>query len=142
MADKKKAPKVAPKPVETDDEELVEENDDDETVEEGGEDEVIEEGDAEETPAKATTKKGGNKQGNPGNLVPREPVKVPSSVLKEQSKEVRELLKKREELQAAGDKKGLRKVRAALRKTGFRLSNLPGGQLQKKEKPAEETTEE
>lgn len=120
-------------------EEEVTEDDDDAEVEDAEEsDDDDEEAEVTEKPAKS--KKGG--KGNPGNLVPREPVKVSEAVMKGQSKEIRALLKKREELQAAGDKKGLRKLRAELRKKGFRLSNLPGGKLEKKAKPDEETAEE
>lgn len=67
----------------------------------------------------------GNK-GNKGNLVPREPISVPKDVVAGLSEEVRKLLKQREKLLAAGDQKGLRKVRMQLRKAGFRLSDHAG----------------
>lgn len=79
--------------------------------------------DAEETEGGGAPKA---KRGNPGNLTPREPVKVPKSAMSGASEEVQKLLKRREKLLAAGDQKGLRKVRAALRKAGFRLSNFAG----------------
>lgn len=103
---------------EDEDDEEVEETDEDETEEE--EDEDSEEDDEDEKPAKAK----GKGKGKGSGLVPREPVKVSKDVFKGQSKEVQKLLKQREELQAKGDKKGLRKLRMQLRAKGFRLSEL------------------
>jgi len=87
--------------------------------------EDLEETEEEETDKEETPKKKDGR-GNPGNLTPREPVKVPAKVTANVSDEVRKLLKQREKLLAAGDQKGLRKVRAALRKAGFRLSTYAG----------------
>ena len=86
---------------------------------EDNDEETGEESEGEDKPAKG-------KRGNPGNLTPREPVKVPKGVVGGLSEEVQKLLRKREKLLAAGDQKGLRKIRAMLRKAGFRLSNYAG----------------
>lgn len=83
----------------------------------------LEDGDEAEEGEEETPKA---KRGNPGNLTPREPVKVTKDVYAGQPEAVQKLLKQREKLLAAGDQKGLRKVRAALRKAGFRLSNFAG----------------
>lgn len=88
---------------------------DDEEIDEVEDDETEDEEDDDEPKSKG--------RGNPGNLTPREPVKVSKDIVSKQSEEVQKLLKRREKLLAAGDQKGLRKVRAALRKAGFRLSN-------------------
>jgi hypothetical protein len=93
--------------------------DDEEEIEEP---EETEDGDDDEDD-EPKSKKG---RGNPGNLTPREPVKVSKDVVAKQSEEIQKLLKRREKLLAAGDQKGLRKVRAALRKAGFRLSSHAG----------------
>jgi hypothetical protein len=98
--------------VETDDDDEAETDDDD------SDDEVT------NKPSKKQKAKG---------LVPREPTIVPAEVLKAAPKEVRKLLKQREELQAQGDKKGLRKIRMALRKAGFRLSDLTKNEAQDSE---------
>jgi hypothetical protein len=92
--------------------------------------EELDEEEAEETEEEETeedepkAKKGG--RGNPGNLTPREPVAVPKKVVAGLTPEVQKLLKQREKLLAAGDQKGLRKLRAMLRKAGFRLSQYAG----------------
>jgi hypothetical protein len=95
-------------------------------VEDDVEDEELEEGDEEETEDNDDAPSGKKGRGNPGNLTPREPVSVSSKVFKAQTEEVQKLLKQRDKLLAAGDQKGLRKVRAMLRKAGFRLSNHAG----------------
>jgi len=83
-----------------------------------------EEGEEEEGEDEPKAKKSG--RGNPGNLTPREPVQVPKKVVSGLSEEVQKLLRKREKLLAAGDQAGLRKLRAMLRKAGFRLSDYAG----------------
>lgn len=65
-------------------------------------------------------------KGNKGNLVPREPIAVPKDVIAGLDENVRKLLKQRDKLLAAGDQKGLRKIRMQLRKAGFKLSNYAG----------------
>lgn len=92
-----------------------------EEVEELDEEEATEteEGEEDEDAPKA-------KRGNPGNLTPREPVKVKKDVFSAQTEEVQKLLKKREKYLAEGDQKKLRKIRALLRKAGFRLSSYAG----------------
>lgn len=117
----------------TEEEEVEEEEDDDaededeDDSDDEDEDEEDEDEEEEEEKPKKGKKKGPHPKGKvPKGLVPREPVKVPASVLKGASKEVKKLLAKREEAQAKGDKEALRKIRAALRKEGFRLSSIGG----------------
>ena len=101
--------------LETDDE--VEENDDVEDAD----DEDSEDGDSDARPSKKGKAK---KTGRGSGLVPREPVAVSREIYKAQKPEVQKLLKAREKAQAANDKPALRKIRAALRKEGFRLSKV------------------
>jgi hypothetical protein len=123
---KTEQPKNKKKQDEDDDEdEDADEDEDEEEVEETEDEEEVEEDeDEDEKPAKA--KKGGKGGGKGSGLVPREPVTVPKDVLKAQPKEIQALLKQRDALQAAGDKKGLRKIRMQLRSKGFKLSELAG----------------
>ena len=104
-------------PEEEEVEEEEEEEPEDEEVDEEAEEEEEEE--EEEKPAKK-----GKKGAKKGNLVPRTPVAVPKDVLKNSDKEIRSLLKQRDEAIAKGDKAAQRKIRMALRKKGFRLSEL------------------
>lgn len=127
MAKKTKQEKITKKSQEEDEDELEEDEEDEEEVE-VEEDEVEEEdGEDEEeddTPAPKKKVKKGEKSGKGSGLVPREPVSVNKEIFKKQTPEVQALLKQREAAQAAGDKKALRKIRAGLRKQGFRLSNV------------------
>jgi hypothetical protein len=118
----KKKQKPVDEELELEDEEVDEEEEEDEEVEET-DDEETEDDEEDEAPAKGK-KKTGKGSGKGSGLVPREPVSVPKAVYKAQPKEVQKLLVEREKLQAAGDKKGLRKIRMALRKLGFRLSQI------------------
>lgn len=104
------------------------EEDDDEDVEEATEDEGEDEDEEEDEKPAKSKKKSTKGKGASSGLVPREPVVVPSSVFKKQSPEIQKLLKMRDKLQASGDKKGLRKLRAELRKKGFKLSSLSEAQ--------------
>lgn len=127
MAKKTKQEKITKKSVDEDEDELEDEDEDEEVELEEDDADVEEDGDEEEEaeapkPKKKAAK--GEKTGRGSGLVPREPVSIPKAVLKAQSPEVQTLLKTRDAQQAAGDKKGLRKTRAALRKAGFRLSNV------------------
>lgn len=120
-----KADKKRPKDEELELEDEVEaDDDDDDETEEAEEVEEADDSEDADKPAK--------KNPVPKGLVPREPVKVPKDVAAGASKEVKALLKQREELMAKGDKKGLRKIRMALRKQGFRLSNISGQPAPKK----------
>jgi hypothetical protein len=125
--DKKKA-----KPVDEDEDEDEDVEEEDAEVETEEDDEDSEEETEDSDDDDEVTNKPSKKQKAKG-LVPREPVKVPSEVLKAAPKEVRKLLKQREELQAKGDKKGLRKLRMQLRKAGFRLSDLVKNEAQDKD---------
>ena len=114
-----KNPKSKP-PVEDDELEL-EDEDEAEEPEEEDEDAEGEDEDGDDEPK---AKKKGTGKGRGGHLVPREPTVVTKDILKAQKPEVQKLLKAREKAQAAGDKKALRKIRAGLRKEGFRLSKI------------------
>lgn len=108
---------------ETEEEETEEEEEDEEEEEsddEESEDEEEEDEDEEEEAPKKKKGKGAKK----GNLVPREPIKVPKEILKQASSDVKALLKQREAAQEKGDKVELRKIRAKLRALGFRLSTV------------------
>lgn len=96
-----------------------EEEEDEEEEEADDDDEEEEEEDA--PPAKKAKKKGKGGKGNPGNLVPREPIKVGKDILSKVSPEIKKLLILREK---TTDKTDLRKIRAKLRSAGFRLSSL------------------
>jgi hypothetical protein len=123
----KKEQKKAKPELELEDDDLEEDEDEDEGDEEETEEdeteEEDEEEDEEEAPAKAK-RKGPPKGVVPPGLVPREPVKIPKGMLKTLDPAVQKLLSQREKLLAAGDKKGLRKIRMQLRKAGFRLSEI------------------
>ena len=73
----------------------------------------------------------------PKGLVPKEPVKVPKAIFKTLPKDIQQLLIKLNEAREAGDKEAQRKIRMALRKKGFYLSNIEngGGAPAKKENP-------
>jgi len=77
------------------------------------------------------TKKAGKKG---EHLKPMEPVVISESIIKKQSKEVQELLKKLNTLKDRSSKEGAT-IRKSLRKAGFKLSDYREGNG-KKEKAA------
>jgi len=77
------------------------------------------------------TKKAGKKG---EHLKPMEPVVIPESIIKKQTKEVQKLLKDLNALKDRSSKEGAT-IRKSLRKAGFKLSDYREGNGKKKETP-------